>query len=262
MSLQHLAPQRWRAKALASALAFLTATMPMAAQTPQAGPQRPSVKTTRTPIQHVIVIVGENRSFDHLFATYQPKPGNTVNNLLSEGIINADGTPGPNFSLAQQYSADVTGSKEFELSPTNGKTPYKVLPPPLNGGPTDPCKDYGMCTHDDATSSENGLSSYPIDYYQFLLTGGTGLTGAVPDSRITGVTSTPPYSVLAGGPFQYTNSKSFTDDSYANSPVHRFFQMWQQEDCNASNATPTNPSGCLHDCFAWTEVDRRLQQQR
>jgi phospholipase C len=254
MSLQHLAPEGWPAKALASALALLTATMPMYAQSPQAGIQRSSVKATKTPIQHVIVIVGENRSFDHLFATYQPKPGNTVNNLLSEGIINADGTPGPNFSLAQQYSADVTGSKVFELSPTKGKTPYSVLPPPLNGGPTDPCKDYGMCTHDDATSSENGLSSAPIDYYQFLLTGGTGLTGSVPDSRITGVTSTPPYSTLPGGPFQYSNGKSFTDDSYAASPVHRFFQMWQQEDCNASHATATNPSGCLADYFAWTEL--------
>jgi len=254
MSLQRFAQERWRAKTLASALALLTATMPMTAQTPQADPQRPSVKTTNTPIQHVIVIVGENRSFDHLFATYQPKSGNTVNNLLSEGIINADGTPGPKYSLAQQYSADVTGSKVFELSPTTGKAPYNILPPPLNGGPSNVCKDNGICTLEDATSSENGLSSYPIDYYQFMLTGGTGLTGPVPDSRITGVTSTPPYSTLPGGPFQYTNGKTFVDDSYANSPVHRFFQMWQQEDCNANYATPTNPSGCLHDYFAWTEL--------
>ena len=28
---------------------------------------------TRTPIQHVIVIIGENRTFDHVFATYKPK---------------------------------------------------------------------------------------------------------------------------------------------------------------------------------------------
>ena len=26
-----------------------------------------------TPIKHVIVIIGENRSFDHVFATYVPK---------------------------------------------------------------------------------------------------------------------------------------------------------------------------------------------
>ena len=28
-----------------------------------------------TPIQHVIVIIGENRTFDHVFATYQPQQG-------------------------------------------------------------------------------------------------------------------------------------------------------------------------------------------
>ena len=30
---------------------------------------------TSTPIKHVIVIIGENRSFDHVFATYVPKKG-------------------------------------------------------------------------------------------------------------------------------------------------------------------------------------------
>src|SRR5260370_39760793 len=30
---------------------------------------------TATPIKHVIVIVGENRSFDHLFGTYVPQAG-------------------------------------------------------------------------------------------------------------------------------------------------------------------------------------------
>ena len=28
---------------------------------------------TATPIKHVIVLIGENRTFDHLFATYTPK---------------------------------------------------------------------------------------------------------------------------------------------------------------------------------------------
>ncbi len=30
---------------------------------------------TKTPIKHVIVIIGENRTFDHIFATYRPKHG-------------------------------------------------------------------------------------------------------------------------------------------------------------------------------------------
>src|SRR5271165_5433150 len=209
---------------------------------------------TSTPIKHVIIIVGENRTFDHLFATYKPKAGETVNNLLSEGIIMEDGTHGPNYSKAHQYSADITGSAVYEPSPTTGKTLYSLLPAPLNDGPTNVCTDNGMCTMKDAKSSEDGLSSSPINYYQFLLTGGTGLTGKVPDTRIGDVNGSAPYSSLLPGPFQLTNSTSFPYDSYANSPVHRFYQMWQQEDCNATNATTANPSGCLADLFAWTEV--------
>jgi phospholipase C len=209
---------------------------------------------TATPIKHVIIIIGENRTFDHIFATYKPKPGQSVNNLLSEGIINADGTPGPNYSQANQDSADVTGSPVFQLSPTTGKALYPVLPAPLNGGPTDPCTSNGMCNLGDATSSEDGLATGPINYYEFLLSGGTGLSGKVPDTRITGVNGSAPYSSLMPGPFQLTNSTSFPNDAYAASPVHRFYQMWQQEDCNAAYATAANPSGCKADLFPWVEV--------
>src|SRR5271155_2271682 len=81
--------------------------------------QEPAKKpATTTPIQHVIVIIGENRTFDHIFATYQPKSGNTVNNLLSEGIINTDGTPGPNYSLAAQSSASDTQEDGYQISPS------------------------------------------------------------------------------------------------------------------------------------------------
>jgi phospholipase C len=208
---------------------------------------------TATPIKHVIVIVGENRSFDHLFATYVPKAGEKVNNLLSEGIVNADGTKGPNFGKAVQFSADVTSSGTYQTSPTT-KTAYSTLPAPINGGPTDACKTNGMCNLTDAETSEDGLADPPEKYYKSLLVGGSELTGKVPDSRITGVNTSAPYSTLNPGPFQLTNSTTFPFNSYANSPVHRYYQMRQQEDCNAAYATPTNPSGCLADLFAWTEV--------
>src|ERR1700689_4953429 len=68
-------------------------------------PKHAADAATTTPIKTVIVIIGENRSFDHVFATYAPKKGETVSNLLSKGIITEDGTPGPNYSLAAQYSA-------------------------------------------------------------------------------------------------------------------------------------------------------------
>jgi phospholipase C len=221
---------------------------------PLAQTARAADNATTSPIKHVIIIVGENRTFDHLFATYVPVAGESVNNLLSEGIILGNGTKGPNYAQAQQSSANVTGSPTYQLSPTAGKAPYSTLPAPLNGGPTNVCVNNGMCNYGDARSSEDGLSTSPVDYYQFLLTGGTGLTGQVPDSRITGVNNSAPYSTLLPGPFQLTNTTSFPYDSYAASPVHRFYQMWQQFDCSAGHATGTNPSGCLGDLFAWTEV--------
>jgi phospholipase C len=213
----------------------------------------------RTPIQHVIVIVGENRTFDHIFATYQPKKGESVDNLLSKKIVNEDGNPGPNFAFAQQNSADATDSATFQLAPKK-KTLYSTLPAPLNGGPTDVCANNGICSLADAMSSEDGLAD---DYYTFLTSGGTGLSGKVPDTRINGVNASAPYSTLSPGPFQLTDKKQpnpFRNDSYAASPVHRFYQMWQQEDCDASRVSKTHPNGCLADLFVWTEVTQGAGQ--
>src|SRR3984885_5166855 len=180
-------------------------------------------KETASPIKHVIVIVGENRSFDHVFATYVPKKGEKVWNLLSEGIVNADGTPGPNFSKAEQQAADDTAPDGNLLNPP--KTPFagSVLPAPLVGGPKDSyVKNDSLSL---ARQSENGL---PADYYAYLVTGGSGLTSATPDTRISNVNALPP------GPFQLTNGDTFTYNSYAASPVHRFYQMWQQLNCSAA----------------------------
>src|SRR5271154_6226214 len=108
---------------------------PMAnAQTPEASSNASS--ETRTPIKHLIVIIGENRSFDHVFATYVPKKGESVDNLLSEGIVNADGTPGPNFSKFEQMAADDRTPDGFLLDPPKDSFPGSVLPAPLVGGPT------------------------------------------------------------------------------------------------------------------------------
>ena len=71
--------------------------------------------TPITPIRHLIVIVGENHSFDNLFGAYQPIGAQTVSNLLSKGIINPDGTPGPHFVEAQQWEASVTD--KYSITP-------------------------------------------------------------------------------------------------------------------------------------------------
>jgi len=141
---------------------------------------------TTTPIKHVIVIIGENRTFDHVFATYEPvNKGENVWNLLSEGIVNPDGSPGPNYGRALQYQGSDTTT--YQLAPL--KLPYVTLPPALVGGPSTPdvCKALGIATGTScdtpdneakAAKLENGL---PDDYLKYLLTGGTGQTSKTPD---------------------------------------------------------------------------------
>ena len=198
---------------------------------------------TSTPIKHVIVIVGENRSFDHVFATYVPKSGEKVFNLLSEGIVKADGTPGPNFNKVEQKAATDSQPDTFLLSPPSVAFPGSVLPAPLVGGPKDSyvAGDSQVL----ARQSEYGL---PAEYIPYLVSGGTGQTSHTPDARITNVNSLP------AGPFQLTNGTTFTYNSYSASPVHRFYQMWQQLNCNADQATYTNPSGCDATHFPWVET--------
>jgi phospholipase C len=202
---------------------------------------------TTSPIKHVIIIIGENRSYDHVFATYVPKAGQTTFNLLSEGIVKADGTPGPNFEKAHQRAAVDLGEKRggdpFLMSPPKLDFGGDVLPAPLVGGAKDsyiPNDSISL-----AEASENGL---PADYYQFLVSGGTGLTSDTPDTRITNVNDLP------AGPFQLTNKKLFDYNAYAASPVHRFYQMWQQLDCSREHITEENGSGCNARLFSWVEV--------
>jgi len=212
---------------------------------------------TTTPIKHVIVIIGENRSFDHVFATYVPNNGQRIWNLLSENIINADGTPGQNFSQAQQLFATDSAPDAFSLSPSNQQQfPSNILPSPLVGGPSGPngyfsgaapCPSQPALTAVQcAQISESGLST--LAYYQSLASGGTGQKKHTPDMRISNV------NALQAGPFQITNGNTFLYTDYAASPVHRFYQMWQQLNCGVDHATPFNPSGCNEQLFSYVEV--------
>jgi phospholipase C len=238
-----------------------------------------------SPIKHVIVIIGENRSFDHVFATYQPQPGQTVHNLLSEGIITLDANKnalkGPHFAKAQQLAAaDVGPTDSFLLSPPKREFPNDTLPAPLTGGPegvpgtgaygyfaaavpaceVPPLSLLGLpvpaCVEYLAETTETGLPSDTapdatdadsLTYYQSLVAGGTGQASNVPDDRITNVTELPT------GPFQLTSS-TLPFVSYSASPVHRFYQMWQQLNCALDHASWENPSGCNGQLFSWVEV--------
>ncbi|HEY1996879.1 alkaline phosphatase family protein [Paraburkholderia sp.] len=151
---------------------------------------------TTTPIQHLIVVVGENQTFDGLFGGYVAPAGQTVRNLLSEGIINADGSPGPNFSQAVQNQGATQTA--YTLNPTR-TTPFATLPQPEQIG---------------------------IENLQTFTTG-----GGTPDTRFPATLPNGPFQISKYVPYaQEITSVAplLTLFSMTGDPVHRFFQMWQQ----------------------------------
>src|SRR5208282_3333381 len=100
----------------------------------------------------------------------------------------------------------------------------------------------------EALTYENGL---PPAYYKYLTTGAVPayLLGN-PDMRIHYNGSN--VNSLQPGPYQITNTVNPTGptmsaDDYVESPVHRFYQMWQQLDCTAA-------TDCQNDLFPWVEA--------
>jgi phospholipase C len=239
-----------------------------------------------TPIKHLIVVIGENHSFDNVFATYVPSdPRQKVWNLLSLGIVDKTGAPGINAAMALQRQA--TDLVTYQLAPSITGAP-STLPQPsttLNALPASPCylsetikKDFPK---DDPAGitfcSDSGLS--PTDQYR-LSEGGSGqsfyfsfdvpghaVSGLldseetifpVPDCRYPSNLPNAPYSLVGASKLNNCPSPflkntitptEFTDN--VGDPVHRFFQMWQQNDCRRASMSSINPSGCLHDLYTW-----------
>jgi phospholipase C len=227
---------------LAAMVAALMSAAPRAADSLEGpGPH------TRSPIKHLIYIIGENRSFDNVYAAYQPRPGQLIANLLSKGIIKADGAPGTHFGQGTQRQVTVPeASGKFFVSPSQ-KMPYQTLPVPTisSAQPAGIGVEFGLV---DANGVPTALFPQgdpelpPQD--QFLLA--TGGTGRIPQNGAD--TRIPNVFTLAPGPFPQT-SPTLPYDSYEGDTVHQLFQMWQQSDCSVSHATRQNPTGCLHDLY-------------
>ncbi len=198
---------------------------------------------TASPIKHVIVVIGENRSFDHVFATYRPKSGDSILNPLSEGIIGENGAPGHRFGQTTQYTVSPQPSY-YIGAPKSAKTAYSTLPDPtLNGAPNQPSATSPPFTGlSEAQLAAIEPSLEPSDLY-LLTTGATGAAGTKgPDTRIAN------YANLPNGLFQLTGP-NLPYDSYTGDTTHRFYQMWQQSDCSVATITRDDPSGCLNDLY-------------
>jgi phospholipase C len=217
---------------------------------------------TATPIKHVIVLIGENWSFDSIYATYKPKHDRSVANLLSRGIVHEDGMPGPNFSRSMQFQVNTPYPATFfiDTRTTAGKTAYVQAPatpsfPPPNTAYV-PSAPGGLSQGQgpfDASVPDSLLpriepSLEPEDL-GLMRTGASGLPMFSTDTRVANATS------LRNGTFQITGP-TLPYDSYTGDMVHRLFHMWLQADCDVRNATRDNPSGCLKDLYPFVGVAR------
>jgi len=234
---------------------------------------------TATPIKHVIVIIGENRTFDNIYATYVPKHGQQVANLLSRGIVNADGTPGWNAGAATQSQLANIDPVAYFIDTNKltspGKTAYTpFLPTPEAGSaPPRPVK-LAQLDKDPApaappfdaktfsTSLLHTISPVLAKHDLPLLT-----TGFTKLSNCTTDPTEPPspcpqadtriahFDMLPNTVFQITG-KHVPYDSYTGDMVHRFFHMWQQSDCDVNRATASDPAGCLNDLYPFVGIGR------
>jgi phospholipase C len=252
----------WRERAVAGLL-FVTLTPFAAPVSAQPGKDKDEDKNekneksqTETPVTHVIVLIGENRSFDHLFATYVSPSGDQVKNLLSEGIIDAKGAPAKNFGKAAQFQAIAPFQTTYYISLDNSeKAPYTTLPEPsLNFSPspvTGEPPPFPVALLPELGAIEPSLEP---DDLVLLTTGASGaeqtaeflnpVTGEILDAD----TRVANFNQLPNGPFPLAGP-NLPYDSYTGDTTHRLFEMWQQSDCNIRNATRQNPSGCLSDLY-------------
>src|SRR6201987_4174092 len=239
----------WRATTALCVASTMVITNMAYAAGPGAGPANGNDSAaklaTASPVKHVIVLIGENRGLDHTFGIYKPKgKGETISNLLSKGIVNEDGKPGPHFAEAQQYSVPAqssyyVGATVIQKQPY---TPTNVMPQPNTNGAPSAQSDTGAPFKTIAEASAE--PDIQPELAALLTTGATGLPMGVLDTRVPGAGTLPPGPFVLQGP-------NISDDDYTGDMTHRFYQAFQQQDCSLANATKDKPTGCLNDLFAF-----------
>ena len=158
------------------------------------------------------MIIGENHSFDNVYATYQAPRGQHIKNLLSEGIITKNGGLGRNWRQAAQLKASDT--RTYSVSPEVTGA-YKTLPRP------------------DTTYFSAGCDGQP---------------GNQPDKRFPAQLANAPYQITKYVPY-FDSHREYaggceSDGAYVGDPLHRFYQMYQQtSDHGKLNVWAANTAG-------------------
>jgi phospholipase C len=204
-----LRPRRGRATPTVLAAVAAASASLLAGPAGAASPSAAGDGDTATPIKHVVVIVGENHTFDNVFATYRPPAGEHVDNLLSEGIVNASGGAGPHASKALQSQATDTSS--YQVDPTS-TTPYTKLPPPNTTYVSKPCSGQDQNVADSRFPS---LDNVPYQITKYV-----------------------PY-FDDHGQYQQFGTCEF-NGAVVGDPLHRFYQMYQEVSGDQQHPGGTN----------------------
>ncbi|MBV9010213.1 MAG: alkaline phosphatase family protein [Verrucomicrobia bacterium] len=217
----------------------------------------PQLGNPRSPIRHLIVVVGENRSFDNVFGTYMPAGSQTVWNLLSQGIVQNTGEPGTKVAVAAQQQATDSGT--YQLSPAQSG-PFALLPQPsttLDALELPPCylDPLAFCSDIGLDPTTQGLLKAKGSGQPFFFLG----QHPVPDCRYPTNLPNAPYWLIGTSSLRQCSDSAaaIANTTYTGNtgdPVHRFYQMWQQSDCSPANITAENPSGCRHDLYTWVAI--------
>ena len=146
----------------------------------------------KTPIKHVIIVVGENRTFDNLFGAYKPTNGQHVDNLLSKGFHPGERRAGPEL---RRRDAAYRRRARAELPCGDGdQRLLRHLAATLHNSRVPAASERRRSRLRLGERSGQSLSEQPAER-------------SVPDHQ------------------RMLHPTAFTGD-----PVHRFFQMWQDTD--------------------------------
>jgi phospholipase C len=188
-----------RAAAVTSALGLVAAGGALAAALPA---QAATTATTATPIKHVVVIFGENVSFDHYFATY-PQAANTPGET-----VQGTGAPASSFTAAPNTPKGInTLANANLLAPNN---PNSVQPSRLTPGQAVTCdQDH------EYTAEQKAYDGGLMD--KFVENTSTDACGAAGDPRYRAPGLTMDYydGNTVTGLWNYAQHFAMSDNSYS-----------------------------------------------
>ena len=156
-----------------------------------------------TPIKHVVVIIGENHTFDNVFGTFQPPPG------------------------TERAQPAVRGHRERR---------WDAGPERCQGGAGPGHRDGVLQVTPTVTAAYPTVPQPNTTYVWSACDGGQGQNS--PDTRFPSNLANAPYQITKYVPYDdpHTGSTGCEfNGAYVGDPIHRFYEMYQQVNGGKSN---------------------------